>query len=139
MKQALRHLIVISILIGGIMGLASLLGSHPELARNPPPVLRDASLLIVIIGVGGMFLLSPFSEILNVITVPLGYQWLSCPYCPDVSLRRITWADCDHCGTRHRTNFGAAKYKDGDEYRFCDWDCLTTWKQEDPTHQEESS
>lgn len=87
-------------------------------------VLEMSALVWVLLILGMAFLLSPFSNVLNVITVPLGYKWSSCPYCMAVSVEKIEWADCANCGRRHMTNFGAVWYRDGDELRFCDSGCL---------------
>ncbi len=80
--------------------------------------------------VGTVFIISPFSNILNAITVPLGYEWQSCPNCPDVGIKKIEHAECAHCGEQHATNFGAAKYRDGERISFCSNDCLDRFKEE---------
>jgi len=82
---------------------------------------------ILLVG-GLLFAMTPLSNVVNIVTVPLGYEWSSCPFCPAFSIEKIEWAECDNCGRRHRTNFGAAKYKDGNEWRFCDSDCLDGFK-----------
>lgn len=89
-------------------------------------------LLVAFIGFLG-FLLTPLSNVLNVITVPLGYQYISCPCCLDITIREIEYENCDNCGQEHATNWGASWYtggEDGDKYYFCDSDCLQEFKHE---------
>jgi hypothetical protein len=81
-------------------------------------------LVPVAIALGAVFTISPASNLLNVVTVPLGYQWQSCPHCPAVSIRRVRWAECENCGERHRTNFGSARWDDGERIPYCGLDCL---------------
>lgn len=92
-------------------------------------------LTVLVVGtIGGtLFLMLPVSNVLNVITVPLGYEYSSCPYCADFGLRKIEYGDCDNCGDEHATNFGASWYtggQDGDKYHFCSNDCLRQFKSE---------
>jgi len=91
------------------------------------------TLLIVGITGGTIFLMTPLSNILNVITVPLGYEYSSCPYCPVFHVRKIEYDECDNCGKEHATNFGASWYtggQDGEKYYFCQNECLREFKSE---------
>jgi len=87
----------------------------------------------LVVGLIGLvvFAVSPLSNVLNVITVPLGYEWQSCPHCPAVGIDPITWSECAHCGEEHRENFGAAAYRDGARIPFCSSECLDIWKERD--------
>lgn len=88
----------------------------------------DAFLLVAVVLVAvPVFLMSPASLVLNFITVPLGYEWQSCPYCPEFGIEKITKAECEQCGEVHAENWGAAKYKDGDRLPFCSNECLDDW------------
>jgi len=104
-----------------------------EQATQPVGEVAPVALLILV--VVPLFLMSPFSNILNVITVPLGYEWQSCPYCPEFGIEKITKADCDHCGDEHVENWGAGARRDGDWYSFCDSDCLDGWKATEKSQQ----
>lgn len=78
-----------------------------------------------------VFIISPFSNVLNIITVPLGYEWQSCPYCPDVGIKKITTTECEHCGDEHAENWGASYHPAGTDsptYRFCSSECMYEWK-----------
>ena len=86
--------------------------------------LPAVAMLVVLAAV---FVTSPFSNVLNVCTVPLGYEWQSCPNCPAVGVEKMTWAECQHCGDKHRENFCAAAYRDGESFRFCSRVCLDAW------------
>lgn len=76
-----------------------------------------------------LLLTTPLANVLNVITVPLGYEISSCPYCPEFSINKVSKSECEHCGEEHIENFGAAKYAGDGEFRFCDSDCLEQWKE----------
>jgi len=89
-------------------------------------------LALVPLGLVGLmgFLMTPVSNILNVVTVPLGYEYSSCPYCPEFGITKIEYENCDHCGEEHGRGYsGAAAYRDGEEYVFCSNDCLDDWKE----------
>lgn len=75
-----------------------------------------------------MFAMTPLSNVLNVVTIPLGYEWQSCPYCPAFGVEKITHAECVTCGARHAENFGSAVHRDGDEFRFCSLGCSQQWR-----------
>jgi hypothetical protein len=79
-----------------------------------------------------LFFMTPFSNVLNAITVPLGYEWQSCPYCPEFGIKKITYTDCANCGTEITENFSTGRSPAGDSemYRFCDRDCLDSWNGE---------
>lgn len=85
---------------------------------------------IVVIGLvlGLFFLMTPFSNILNAITIPLGYEFSSCPNCPEFTIEKITYHECAQCGDEHaRGVSGTAAYRDGEKYCFCSLDCLGDW------------
>lgn len=95
-----------------------------------PSLLQFAPIVLL---AGLVFLVSPLSNVLNVVTVPLGYEWQSCPNCMDVGIRKIERTQCDNCGTEHVTNWGASWYtggENGDKYEFCDSNCLKEFKSE---------
>ena len=75
--------------------------------------------LAAVVGVGLMggmlFLMLPISNVLNAVTVPLGYEYSSCPYCPEFSVKKIEYEECDNCGEEHATNFGASWYTGGQD------------------------
>jgi len=76
------------------------------------------------VALGTLFVISPASNILNLITVPLGYEWSSCPYCPDVGVRKITYSDCAVCGSETVENFSASRSPAGtDEWLYVCGDC----------------
>jgi hypothetical protein len=76
-----------------------------------------------------IFLTTPLSNILNIITVPLGYEYSSCPYCPEFGIQKIEYSECDNCGERHGRGYsGAAAYRDGSKYEFCSNECLSSWE-----------
>lgn len=78
------------------------------------------------------FLMTPISNVLNVITVPLGYEYSSCPFCPEFGIKKIEYVDCDNCGDEHGRGYsGAAAYRDGTKYVFCSNECLQDWDDED--------
>lgn len=91
--------------------------------------------LVGIVAVGLMtalfVLMTPLANYLNIITVPLGVEVSSCPYCPDFTIRRITWTDCDCCGDRIRENFAHKKSAAGssDWLHFCDYECKEDWSE----------
>ena len=77
---------------------------------------------------GLFFLMTPFSNVLNVVTVPLGYEFSSCPNRPEFTIEKITYHECAQCGEEHgRGVSGTAAYRDGEKYPFCSLDCLDEW------------
>ncbi len=96
---------------------------------------ETTAVTVVIVGITAttVFLMTPFSNVLNLITVPLGYEYSSCPYCPEFGVKKIEYEECDNCGEEHATNFGASWYtggQDGEKYHFCQNECLREFKSE---------
>lgn len=85
---------------------------------------------ISVLVVGGfVFLTLPISNVLNVITVPFGYEYSSCPYCPDFGVKKIEIVACENCGRVQKRGFsGAAIHRGGGSYLFCSNECLDDWK-----------
>jgi hypothetical protein len=80
-------------------------------AESVGPVLPT----VVLGGLLFLFLLTtPAANVLNVVTVPLGYEIQSCPYCPEVGIEKITYTDCTVCGTEIAENFSAGTSPSGD-------------------------
>lgn len=87
--------------------------------------------LVVVFIVGALFLMTPVSNVLNVVTLPLGYEYSSCPNCPEFGITKLEYHDCAQCGAEHGRGFGgAAVHRDGEEWVFCSNDCLDAWKAE---------
>lgn len=85
-------------------------------------------LIVIALVLGLFFLMTPFSNVLNVITIPLGYEFSSCPNCPEFTIEKITYHECAECGDEHgRGVSGTAAYRDGERYLFCSNDCLDGW------------
>jgi len=79
---------------------------------------------------GIAFLTTPLGNFLNIITIPLGYAFSSCPYCPEFAITKLETHECVECGKEHKRGFGnAAAYRDGEEYPFCSNECLNNWKE----------
>ena len=95
----------------------------------PEPVFTYTGLALVALLGFVVFAATPFSIVLNVITVPLGYEWQSCPYCPTFGIERITYTECANCGTEITKNFSRGRSPAGDStmYHFCDNDCYDAW------------
>jgi len=86
---------------------------------------------IAAVGILGMivFLATPLSNVLNVVTVPLGYEWQSCPYCPDFGVEKITYTECANCSREITENFSRGRSPAGEStmYHFCSNDCYNVW------------
>lgn len=86
---------------------------------------------VLFIGLIGfmIFSMTPLSNILNVVTVPLGYEWQSCPNCPSFGIEKITYTDCANCGETVAENFSRSTSPAGEStwYYFCDSDCHDEW------------
>jgi len=78
-----------------------------------------------------LFAMTPFSNMLNVITVPLGYEWQSCPFCPEFGVEKITYTDCANCGDRIAENFNRSQSPAGESewYCFCSDECHGNWSE----------
>ena len=73
--------------------------------------------------------MSPAGHVLNIITVPLGYQFQSCPYCPDFGIKKITYTDCENCGSEITENFSYGRSPAGESqmHYFCNRECHDSW------------
>jgi len=89
-----------------------------------PDLITGWALASGLLVAGVVFIVSPLSNVLNFITVPLGYEWSSCPHCPEVAIRKITYSDCAVCGAETAENFSASRSPGGsDEWLYVCDDC----------------
>ena len=94
------------------------------------PFFSVLGVVLLLLVFGLFFLMLPISNVLNLITIPLGYEYSSCPHCPAFGVTKIEYEDCDHCGEEHGRGYsGAAACRNGDKYVFCSNDCLDAWNE----------
>ena len=87
-------------------------------------------IILFVFVVGMMFLMSPLSNVLNIITAPLGYEYSSCPYCPKFGVTKIQYETCEQCGKKHGRGFAAPAFYGDETHMFCSNECLQEWHQD---------